>query len=107
MLSSIALGQKMNPESPPAKAANIPKRPVVAKPQARSSKRDPWTSLTEVRANTRTVLFVRDRLLLAYAPAESFVTSTERDAVVAFSRMKIVAARATAGIASSELTNAD
>jgi hypothetical protein len=51
----------------------------------------PWTSLTEVRSNERTVLFVRDRLLVAYAPAASFATAEEQAEVVAFSRERIAA----------------
>lgn len=54
----------------------------------------PWTSITEVRANARTVLFVRDRMLLAYAPADSFATAGEQAEVVAYSRRQIAAARA-------------
>jgi hypothetical protein len=52
----------------------------------------PWSSLTEVRSNHRTVLFVRDRLLLAYAPAASFRSAVEQADVVAFSRERIAAA---------------
>jgi hypothetical protein len=54
----------------------------------------PWTSLTEVRSNEQTVLFVRDRILLAYAPAASFATAEEQAEVVAFSRERIAAVRA-------------
>jgi hypothetical protein len=34
----------------------------------------PWASVTEVRANDKTVLWIGDRLLLAHAPARSFAT---------------------------------
>ena len=54
----------------------------------------PWTSLTEVRSNERTVLFVRDRMLIAYAPAASFATAEEQAEVVAFARERIAAVRA-------------
>jgi len=54
----------------------------------------PWSSLSEVRANERTVLFVRDRILLAYAPAASFASAAERAQVIAYSRERIAAARA-------------
>ena len=56
--------------------------------------RIPWTSITEVRANARTVLFVGDRLVLAFAPAHSFVTTDEQAEVVAYSRRQIAAAKA-------------
>jgi Bacterial PH domain len=54
----------------------------------------PWSSLTEVRSNERTVIFVRDRLLLAYAPAVSFASVAEQAEVVVFSRDQIAAAMA-------------
>ncbi len=62
----------------------------------------PWRSITEVRANRRTVLFVGDRLLLAYAPATSFATPAEMADAVAYSRRHIAAARATSPTLSSE-----
>jgi Bacterial PH domain len=52
----------------------------------------PWSSLTEVRSNERTVIFIRDRLLLAYAPVTSFATAAEEAEVVAYSRARIAAA---------------
>ena len=58
-------------------------------PQATSN--IPWTSLTEVRSNERTVLFVRDRILIAYAPSASFANAEEQAEVVAFSRERIAA----------------
>lgn len=68
-----------------------------------SSGHMPWMSITEVRANRRTVLFVGDRLLLAYAPAASFVTSAAQAEVVAYSRRQVAAARANGPPTSSEL----
>jgi YcxB-like protein len=56
----------------------------------------PWSSLTEVRSNERTVIFVRDRLLVAYAPASAFANDAERADVIAFSRDRIAAAKASA-----------
>ncbi len=56
----------------------------------------PWSSMTEVRSNERTVVFVRDRLLLAYAPAASFASAAEQAEVIAFSRERIAAAKASA-----------
>ena len=52
----------------------------------------PWSSITEVRANPRTVLFVRDKMLLAYAPTASFATPSERAAVIAYSQRQIASA---------------
>jgi hypothetical protein len=54
----------------------------------------PWSSLTEVRSNERTVIFVGDRLLLAYAPAASFASAAEQAEVVAYSRDRIAAVKA-------------
>ena len=53
----------------------------------------PWASVTEVRANNKSVLFVSDRLLLAYAPANAFATSDAQAAVVAYARREVDAAR--------------
>lgn len=53
----------------------------------------PWPSLTEVRSNDRTVLFIRDQILLAYAPAAAFASADERAEVIAFARERIAAAR--------------
>ncbi len=52
----------------------------------------PWNSLTEVRANEQTVLFIGDRLLLASAPAAALASPAERAEVVAYSRSRIEAA---------------
>jgi hypothetical protein len=57
----------------------------------------PWSSLTEVRSNEGTVIFVRDRLLIAYAPAASFSGAAEQAEVVAYSRDRIAAAKADPG----------
>lgn len=53
----------------------------------------PWSSLTEVRSNESTVIFVRDRLVAAYAPAASFSGAAEQAEVVAYSRDRIAAAK--------------
>jgi hypothetical protein len=52
----------------------------------------PWGSITEVRSNARTVLFVRDRLLLAYAPSAAFASAHEQADVVAYAQRQIKAA---------------
>jgi hypothetical protein len=49
----------------------------------------PWIAITDVRANARTVIFVRDRLLLAYAPASAFASAGERAAAIVYSRRQI------------------
>jgi hypothetical protein len=38
----------------------------------------PWSSLTHVRADHRTVIFVRDRLLAGYLPATAFASPEEQ-----------------------------
>jgi hypothetical protein len=58
-----------------------------------SSGQLPWASVTEVRANDKTVLWIGDRLLLAYAPARSFATSEERDEAIAYSRHQVAETR--------------
>lgn len=55
----------------------------------------PWTSVTEVRTNTRTVLFVADRILLCFAPADAFASADEQADVVEYSRRQIGLAAAT------------
>ena len=67
-----------------------------------SSSHIPWASITEVRSNRRTVLFVCDRLLLAYAPAASFASPAEMAEAIAYSRRQIAAARVTSPTLSSE-----
>jgi len=59
--------------------------------------------MTEIRANDRTVLFIRDRILLAYAPAGAFRTPEELAEVVAYSRRQITAARGLASTAASDI----
>jgi hypothetical protein len=59
----------------------------------------PWTAITEVRANARTVLFVRDRLLVAYVPASAFSLAEERAGVIAYSRRQIANAKVERGTA--------
>ncbi len=54
----------------------------------------PWSSLTDVRTNERTVIFVRDRVLVAYAPTSAFASAAELANVVAFSRDRIGSADA-------------
>lgn len=58
-----------------------------------SSGQIPWSSVTEVRANGRTVLFIGDRLVLAYAPAASFASADEQSAVIEYARRRVAATR--------------
>lgn len=53
----------------------------------------PWAAISEVRANARMLLFVRDRLLVAYAPASAFASTEERAGVIAYSRRQIANAK--------------
>jgi hypothetical protein len=61
----------------------------------------PWAAITEVRANSRTVIFVRDRLLVAYAPADAFGSSGDRAGAIAYSRRQIADAAPERGAISS------
>jgi hypothetical protein len=54
----------------------------------------PWASITEMRTNARTVLFVGHRLLVAFAPAAAFGSEREKEEVIAYSLRRIEAARA-------------
>jgi hypothetical protein len=49
----------------------------------------PWSSLTTVRSNARTVLFVRDRFIAGYVPASAFSSPGEQAAVVRFVQERI------------------
>ena len=53
----------------------------------------PWSSLTAVRSDTKTVIFVRDRLLIFYMPAEAFRSDAERSAFEEAARDRIASAR--------------
>jgi hypothetical protein len=49
----------------------------------------PWSSVTDVRANHRTVALFRDRLLLGYVPASAFSSVDQQHEAVAFARSKV------------------
>jgi hypothetical protein len=51
----------------------------------------PWSALTTIRANERSIVFGRDRVLAAYIPTSSFSSSAERDAFIAFARAHVSA----------------
>jgi hypothetical protein len=53
-----------------------------------------WSKLTGVREDERTVLFERDRILIAYAPLTAFESMGQRAEIIAFVRGQIEATRA-------------
>lgn len=53
----------------------------------------PWSSLTEVRASDTTVVWHRDRILVAWAPTSAIGDRAAVASVVAFSRARMAAAR--------------
>jgi hypothetical protein len=53
-----------------------------------------WTGLTEVREGRKSVLFMRDRLAVAYAPLEAFGTPARRHQILAYARAKMASGRA-------------
>jgi ABC-type multidrug transport system fused ATPase/permease subunit len=46
----------------------------------------PWSTLTAVRANERTVVFLRERAMLGYIPASAFSSDEERLEFVRYAR---------------------
>ncbi len=53
----------------------------------------PWSSLTAVRADAKTVILVRDRILIFYLPADSFRSEADQSAFVEAARERITNAR--------------
>ncbi len=49
----------------------------------------PWSSLTAVRSNTRTVLFLIDKVIAGYIPASAFGSPGEQAEVVRFVQERI------------------
>ena len=49
----------------------------------------PWASLTEVRADSRTVILVRDRMLAGYVPSTAFRSRDEQAAFVRFAGERV------------------
>jgi len=43
-----------------------------------------WSALTAVRANDKTIVFSRDRVIAAYVPASAFLSRAERDGFLAY-----------------------
>ena len=52
----------------------------------------PWSSITDIRENDRIVLFMRDRVPLAYVPGSAFETPAQRGEFVGYARERIGAA---------------
>ena len=57
----------------------------------------PWTSLTDVLADERTVILVRDRMLAGYIPSSAFRSRDEQAAFVRFAGDRVAETRKTAG----------
>jgi hypothetical protein len=53
----------------------------------------PWSVLTDVRADDRSVVFVSGRAMSAYAPTAAFETREQCAAAIEFARARIAAAR--------------
>jgi hypothetical protein len=49
----------------------------------------PWSALTQIRADDKSIVFGRDRVLAAYIPMIAFSSPAERDAVLAFARERV------------------
>jgi hypothetical protein len=46
----------------------------------------PWSGLTHLRTDERTVVFARDRVVAAYVPTSAFGSDAERASFIAFAR---------------------
>jgi hypothetical protein len=49
----------------------------------------PWSALSEIRDDGKTILFLRDRILVAFAPASAFASNEQRQEVIAYARRQI------------------
>ena len=49
----------------------------------------PWSAITDVRMNDKSITFGRDRVLAAWLPTSAFATPADRDAFVAFARAHV------------------
>ena len=49
----------------------------------------PWSSLTAVQSNAKTVIFVRDRVLAGYVPASSFASPADQADLVSYADERI------------------
>ncbi len=55
-----------------------------------------WSALTHIRANDKSIVFGRDRVMAAYIPTSAFASPAERDSFLAFARARVCAPAATA-----------
>jgi hypothetical protein len=49
----------------------------------------PWSALTDVQSNEKSILFKRDRVLAAYVPTIAFSSQAEREAFLEFARAHV------------------
>lgn len=53
----------------------------------------PWSTVTAVRSNETTVVFIRDRAVVGYIPASAFASNDERVAFVGYARAHVAGER--------------
>jgi hypothetical protein len=53
----------------------------------------PWSSITAIRSNSRTVAFFRDRVLLGYVPSSAFESAEAQASMAAVAEARITPAR--------------
>jgi hypothetical protein len=51
----------------------------------------PWSSLTSVSSNDKTVAFIRDRVLMGYIPSSAFASIREQAEIVEFATLRVAA----------------
>lgn len=49
----------------------------------------PWSALTLVRANDKSIVFRRDRVMAAYIPTIAFASQAERESFLVFARSRV------------------
>lgn len=57
----------------------------------------PWPTLTSIRSNDKTVVFLRERAILGYIPASAFSSEDERIQAVKFARDHVAATQTSRG----------
>lgn len=57
----------------------------------------PWSAVTALRENERTVIFMRDRIAVAYIPSSAFRSAEQRAEIVAFVQRHVVNANMAIG----------
>ncbi|MEP7216935.1 MAG: YcxB family protein [Anaerolineaceae bacterium] len=56
----------------------------------------PWVAVTAIRSNDVTTIFVRDRAMLGYIPADAFPTAQTRAAFIEFANGRLTVGRSNA-----------